>query len=160
MSEIDVVVDVRQHPDTAELIVVKQKMSMPAEARPIGPPVELRLGPPAPNTPLLPMLLGANSGQIEVHRRARPAFDTLPEKERLAVLKAVAPLCDLEREQWASAQAQPLEGVPHTFAMRALDDLVVLLTQTQNKGVEIMDIVRAEALEPFRVPDPTKEGAR
>jgi hypothetical protein len=44
MSEIEVVVDVRQSPDTAELIIVKQKLVSTGELQPTGPPVEMRLG--------------------------------------------------------------------------------------------------------------------
>jgi hypothetical protein len=40
MSEIDIITDVRQSPDSAELIVVKQKIAISGESHPVGPPVE------------------------------------------------------------------------------------------------------------------------
>lgn len=43
MNEIDVVVEVRQSPDSGELIVVKQKYLATGDIRPAGSPVETRI---------------------------------------------------------------------------------------------------------------------
>lgn len=44
MSEIEFITDVRQSPDSGELIVVKQRMAIAGEVNPVGPPIEVRLG--------------------------------------------------------------------------------------------------------------------
>jgi hypothetical protein len=267
MNEIEVVVDVRQSPDTAELIVVKQKLVSAAELQPSGPPVEMRLGlmtrkaevsafgffdrhvgralaarvknvgmvpfevdrvalvcefeePPDGNTrsgipykeigqaldfilrdpnkqgPLQPgesreyylppelfdgvtllcrglapsrYWLAAFSGPDEVgrlggawvapfvsdssgvliHRRAQPLFDTLPERERRALISAVAGLRGVDREHWPSEQARPLEGVDGVYVVRVTPDLSVLVSQVPEKRVQITDIVRDAALDQF-----------
>jgi hypothetical protein len=95
--------------------------------------------------------------RVAFHRRARPVFDSLPEGERNAVVRAVAPLWGQERDQWASAGAQPLQGVPLAFVVRAGDELRVIVTQTEEKGVEVVDIVRPSALDQFdRIDDGPK----
>lgn len=86
---------------------------------------------------------------IVIHRRAQPLFDTLPESGRLAVIRAVAPLRGVERDKWTAAGASAIEGLPLTFVVRAGDDLRVVITQTEDKGVEIVDIVRKAALDQF-----------
>src|SRR5439155_14468021 len=85
--------------------------------------------------------------QIVFHRRAVPIFDTLPEADRLAVIKAVAPLRGMERDQWPSAGAQPLDGVPLAFVVRAGEDLGVVVAQTEDRSVEVADIVRESVLD-------------
>jgi hypothetical protein len=266
MNEIDIVVDVRQSPDTAELIVSKQKVAFSGEAHLVGSPVESRVGlmtlkaqvsafsfanremgvvlavhvknggivplnidsvafvhefkepqdvPTAsaagmkqlggsvslcPRDPtrvgafqpgesrdyyLLPQLfdsvaltavslhphqfwIAAYSGEDEVgrvggeyiwpfleragiviNRRALPLFDTLPESDRLAVVQAAAVLRKIERDRWVETGAQPLDGVPLAFVVRAGEDLGIIVTQTQDKGVEIVDIVRPSSIEQF-----------
>jgi hypothetical protein len=268
MSEIDIVVDVRQSPDTAELIVSKQKVAFSGEARLVGSPVESRVGlmtrkakvsvfafaeagygfvvaarvknvsavpfevtrvvlkyeykqpqearvgavvvqevggsveflPRHPDRkgPLQPgeereyhlpqqmydgtalmalslpadrFWLAAYCGTEEVgrlggehvrpffdrvdivfHRRARPIFDTLPEADRLAIIKAVGPLRRAERDRWSAAGAEPLEGTPLAYVVRASDDLGVVVTQTEDKKVEVLDIVRQSVLEQADTP--------
>jgi hypothetical protein len=169
MNEIDVVVDVRQSPDTAELIVLKQKVAFSGESSLVGGPVETRVG-------LLTRTSqtkngseeGAHTGAVHsdpapdqtgivLHRRAMPFFDTLAESDRLAVIKAVAPLRGMEIDQWPSAGAQPIEGTPFTFVVRAGDDLGVIVSRTDDKRVEIADIVRLSALDQF---DTSGEGLK
>lgn len=84
---------------------------------------------------------------IVFHRRAVPIFHTLPEVDRLAIIRAVAPLRRVERDRWTSAGAEPLDGVPLAFVVRATDDLGVVVTQTEDKKVEVVDIVRDSVLE-------------
>ncbi len=91
--------------------------------------------------------------RVVFRRRARPVFDTLPESERNAILRAVAPLWGRERDQWASSGARPLQGVPRAFVVRAGDELDVIVTQTEDKGVEVMDIIRPSALTQFETTD-------
>ncbi len=91
-----------------------------------------------------------NRSGIEINRQALPLFDTMPEAGRLAVIKAVAALRGLERDQWSTKGAQPLEGIPHAFVLRASEDSSVIVTQTEHKGVEIVDIVRRAILDQFR----------
>jgi len=93
--------------------------------------------------------------RVVFHRRARPVFDTLPEGDRSAILRAVAPLWGRERDQWPSAGARPLQDVPLAFVVRAGDELDVIVTQTEDKGVEVVDIIRPSALKQF---DTTNEG--
>jgi hypothetical protein len=95
--------------------------------------------------------------RVVFHRRARPVFDTLPEADRNAILRAVAPLRGSERDQWPSAGARPLQGVPLAFVVHAGDELDVIVTQTQDKGVEVVDIIRPSALKQF---DTTAEGSK
>jgi len=87
--------------------------------------------------------------RVVFHRRARPVFDTLPEGDRNAILRAVAPLRGRERDQWPSAGARPLQGVPLAFVVRGGDELDVIVTQTEDKGVEVVDIIRPSALKQF-----------
>jgi hypothetical protein len=87
--------------------------------------------------------------RVVFHRRARPVFDTLPDADRNAILRAVAPLRGTERDQWPSAGARPLQGVPLAFVVRAGDELDAIVTQTEDKGVEVVDIIRPSALEQF-----------
>jgi hypothetical protein len=145
MNEIDVVVDVRQSPDNGELLVVKQKYLTTGEVRAVGPPVETRLDLMAS----LPLL--RDFGLI-VHRRARPIFDTLPESERLAILKAVAPLRGLDRERWSTSGAEPVDGLPDVYAVRATPELRALIAGTESKGIEVVDIVRDAAFDEQDVP--------
>jgi len=268
MNEIDVVVDVRQSPDTAELIVSKQKVAFSGDAHLVGSPVESRVGfmtrkakvsvfefaergygfvvaarvknvgtvpfeitsvvfehkykqpqeirlgtviaqdlggsinflpkDQSKTGPLQPgeerayylpqsmfegvallgiglppdqFYLAAYSGTEEVgrlggeyilpffdrvhivfHRRAVPIFDTLPEADRLAIIRAVAPLRGIERDRWPSAGAQPLEGTPLAFVVRVGEDLGVVVTQTEHKKVEVLDIVRESVLEQVVTP--------
>ncbi len=268
MNEIDLVVDVRQSPDTAELIVSKQKVAFSGEARFVGSPVESRVGlttrkakidvfefaeagygivvaarvknvgtvpfevtravfeheyqqsqavrigsvvaqdiggsvdlmprrrdrsgPFQPGeereyylpqemydgiallalslpadrywfaaysgTEQIGRLGGAYIGpffdrvNIVFHRRATPIFHTLPEADRLAIVRAVAPLRSVERDRWDSAGAEPLEGIPQLFVVRATDDLGVVVTQTEDKKVEVVDIVRDSVLEQVGTP--------
>jgi hypothetical protein len=84
---------------------------------------------------------------IVFHRRVVPIFDTLLEAERLAIIRSVAPLRGMQPDRWTSVGAQPLEGTPRAFIVRANDDLVVVITQTEDKKVEIEDIVRKSFLE-------------
>jgi hypothetical protein len=93
--------------------------------------------------------------RVVFHRRARPVFDTLPEGDRNAILRAVGPLRGRERDQWPSAGARPLQDVPLAFVVRAGDELDVIVTQTEDKGVEVVDIIRLSALKQF---DTTDEG--
>jgi hypothetical protein len=86
---------------------------------------------------------------IVVHRRAAPRFGTLPDADRLAVIRAVAPLRGAQPDQWPAAGAKPLEWAPSNFVVRAGEDLSVVVTQAPGKGVEIVDIVRPSALEQF-----------
>jgi hypothetical protein len=153
MSEIDLVVDVRQSPDTGELIVSKQKLAFNGEAHLVGSPVESRVG-----------LVAGEQGQpvfdrtrIVFHRRALPLFDTLSEADRLAVVRAVAPLLGVEADQWLSAGAQPLEDGRSTFLVRAGEDMGVVVTPTEDRGVEVVDIVRESALEQFDGPGEDSE---
>lgn len=276
MNQIDVVVDVRQSPDTGELIVSKQKLIFNGEATLDGPPVETRVGPvirkaavtifgfdemgtglilaacvknvgtvpfpidavvlefrfeeahdspfgpsfmakhtgesfmlvprnEAKNGPLLPgeerdyslpggmydgitLLavslkpwqfwiaaycgkeeLGRVGGEyiqpflrgsrIRVNRRAAPIFYTMPESIRFAVIKAVVPLRDLDSDQWPTAGASPVEGTPSTFVIRSVDDPILIVSPTDNRGVEIVDIVRKGVLEQFRKSE-NGEGAK
>jgi hypothetical protein len=152
VSEIEVVVDGRQNPDTAELIVVKQKLVSTGELHPSGPPTERHLGPPPRNGPEPER----NGVGVLIHRRAQPLFDTLVEAERAAVLAAVDLLRRLDRDRWASEDVQSLEGIPNTYAVRATPDLSVIVSPTENSGVEIVDIVREAALDQF---DQTDDGA-
>jgi hypothetical protein len=99
---------------------------------------------------------GCNGTGVVIHRRAQPLFDTLAEVDRVAVLAAVDPLCRLDCERWASEDVQPLEGIPHAYAVRATPDLSVIISPTENKGVEIVDIVREAVLDQF---DQTDAGA-
>jgi hypothetical protein len=94
---------------------------------------------------------------VVFHRRARPVFDTLPEGDRNTILREVAPLRGRERDQWPSAGARPLQGVPLAFVVRAGDELDVIVTQTEDKGVEVVDIIRPSALKQF---DTTDEGLK
>ena len=87
---------------------------------------------------------------ITIHRQALPIFDTMPESVRLSVMEAVAPLRRLETDQWPSNGAQPFDAIPHAFILRAGEDSSVIVTQTEDKGVEIVDIVRHAILEQFR----------
>jgi hypothetical protein len=91
--------------------------------------------------------------RVVFHRRARPVFDTLPEGDRNAILRAVAPLRGRERDQWPSAGARPLRGLPLDFVVRAGDELDVIVTQTEDKGVEVVDIIRPSALNQFDTTD-------
>jgi hypothetical protein len=268
MNEINVVVDVRQSPDAAEIIVSKQRMAFSGEARLVGSPVESRVGlltrkakvsvfafaergygfvvaarvknigtvpyeitrvvfehkykhphevrlgtvvaqerggsidffprdtsqkgllqPGDEREYYLPQdlydgvaLLGvslspdqfciaAYSGTEEVgriggefvrpffdrshivfHRRVLPIFGTLLEADRLAIIRSVAPLRGVERDRWPSIGAQPLEGTPLAFIVRANEDLGVIIAQTEDKKVEIVDIVRASVLEQVDTP--------
>jgi hypothetical protein len=93
--------------------------------------------------------------RVVFHRRARPVFDTLPEDDRNALLRSVGPLRGRERDQWPSAGARLLQGVPLAFVVRAGDDLAVIVTPTEDKGVEVVDIIRPSALKQF---DTTDEG--
>jgi hypothetical protein len=145
MNEIDVVVDVRQSPDTSELIVLKQKVAFGGEASLIGAPVEARVS-RVGEEHVWPFL--QRSG-IVVHRRAAPRFGTLLDADRLAVIRAVAPLRGAQPGQWAAAGANPLEWAPSNFVVRAGEDLSVVVTPAPDKGVEIVDIVRQSALEQF-----------
>ncbi len=86
---------------------------------------------------------------VVFHRRAVPFFDTLPEADRLAVIRAVAPLRNVKRDQWPSAGAVPLDGTPLAFLVRAGEDLGVVVQPTEDKKVEVADIVREGALEQF-----------
>ena len=94
---------------------------------------------------------------IKFHRRALPLFGTLPESDRLAIMKAVAPLRGRESDQWPAGDAEPLDGVPNTFVVRAGEDLGVIVTRASDKSVEIVDIVRPSALE---LSDQPVEGAK
>jgi hypothetical protein len=87
--------------------------------------------------------------QVVVHRRAAPLFGTLPDADRLAVIRAVAPLRGVERDRWPTAGAMPLDGAPLAYVVRVGEDLGVIITQTEDKGVEVVDIVRKSALEQF-----------
>jgi hypothetical protein len=267
MNEIEVVVDVRQSPDSPELIVLKQKLVTTGDLHPSGPPVETRLGltnrkaelsvfefadqrggyvlaahvknvgttpfnidkvvfecqfeePPDVRTAsgvqakeigrgfelvprdralegaqlpgdsrdyFLPQevydgvaLLGtslppgqywiaAYSGREELgrvsgeyirpffqrstgivlHRRAQPVFDTLPERDRLAVVRAVVRLRGVDQEYWPSDTVHEFKDVPHVYVVRVTPELHVLVTQTEHKGVEISDIVRRATLDQF-----------
>jgi hypothetical protein len=273
MNQIDVVVDVRQSPDTAELIVSKQKVAFSGEAHLVGSPVESRIGlitrkaqvsvfefaeagygfvvgatvknigtvpfeitrvgfehkyeqpqevrhdtivvqdlggsvnflprNPARKGPLQPgeerefylpqdlydgvallcfslraeqFWIAAFSGTEEVgraggesirpffdrvpvvfHRRAVPLFGTLPEEDRLAVIRAVAPPRGVETDRWPSLGAEPLEGVPLTFVVRAGEELGVLVTRTEDNKVEVVDIFRESALDQV---DTSDEGSQ
>jgi hypothetical protein len=53
--------------------------------------------------------------------------------------------------------AEPLEGVPLTFVVRASEELGVVVTQAEDKGVEVVDVVRQSALEQF---DKAGEGSK
>jgi hypothetical protein len=86
---------------------------------------------------------------ITFHRLAMPRFDTLLEWERLEVLRAVAPLRGMDRDQWLAAGAQPLEGDDHTFVVWTSGDLGAIVIQTEEKGVELRDVVRESSLEQF-----------
>jgi hypothetical protein len=268
MNEIDIVVDVRQSPDTAELIVSKQKLAFSGEASLVGSPVESRVGlmtrkakvdvfafaeagygfvvaarvknvgtvpfdvtrvvfeheytqpqerriggvvahemggtfdllprhrdrkgalqPGEEREYYLPQELydaigllalslpgdrfwfAAYSGtervgqlageyiqpffdriHIGFHRRALPIFHTLPESDRIAVIKAVAPLRALEPSRWPSAGAEPLGSEFIAFVVRATDDLAVVVTQTEERKVEVVDIVRESALDQADTP--------
>ena len=87
---------------------------------------------------------------VTVNRRAAPFFDNMPESVRLTVLEAIAPLRGVEPGKWPSTGAKPLEGVPMTFVVRAAEDLIILVTPTEDEGIEIVDLVRKGVLEEFR----------
>jgi hypothetical protein len=95
------------------------------------------------------------SDQLSVafHRRASPVFDTLPAADRNAILRAVAPLRGIARDQWPSAGARPLRGVSQAFVVHVGEDLDVIVAQTEDKGVEIEDIIRPSALKQFKTTD-------
>jgi hypothetical protein len=89
---------------------------------------------------------------IVFHRRAVPIFDTLPETDRLALIRTVARLRGIERDRWPSAGAQPLEGTPFAFVVRVGEDLGVIVSQTEDKKVEVGDIIRESVLDQFVTP--------
>lgn len=89
---------------------------------------------------------------IVFHRRAIPIFDTLPEKDRLAVVQAVAPLRTISQEQWPSAGAEPIDGEPNTFVIRASNELGVVVTLTDDNKIQVTDIVRESLLEQIGQP--------
>ncbi len=53
----------------------------------------------------------------------------------------------MDRERWPSAGAVPVDGLASVYAMRVASDLRALVSQTQSKGIEIIDIVRAVLLD-------------
>ena len=90
MNEFDIVVDVRQSPDTSELIILKQKVAFSGETSLVGGPVESRVGLTAARVSgdtIRPVL---DRFGVEISRRAAPLFDTLPEADRVAVIAAAA----------------------------------------------------------------------
>jgi hypothetical protein len=148
MNELDVVVDVRPSPETAELIVTKQKVAFSGEAHLVGSPVESRIG--LVTAKHLQSVIDRSG--ITFHRRAMPLFDTLTEGDRVAVIKAVAPLRGVEKDQWPAVGVEPLDGKPLAFFVRAGEYLVVV-TPTEDKGVEVVDIVRQATLDWMEIPD-------
>lgn len=86
---------------------------------------------------------------LRFHRRAQPLFDTLPEPSRLAVIRTVTPLRNVDPKDWPAHGAKPLEEGGETFVVDPGENLLVLLTPFQPKGVEIADIVQKTALRQF-----------
>jgi hypothetical protein len=84
---------------------------------------------------------------IVFHRRAMPIFDTLPEEEQLAIHRAMLPLLRLESDQWPSVGAQLLNGPRPFFFVQVNDDLGVIVRKTDNKKLEVEDIVRKSILD-------------
>src|SRR5205823_241239 len=87
-----------------------------------------------------------------IHPRALPVFDTMPELDREAVIEAVAPLRGLERDHWPSAGAREVPGIPLTYLVPVGQDLGVLVSQMEDKRVEVLDIVRLASLAQFAKP--------
>jgi len=90
-----------------------------------------------------------DSSGITFHRFGMPRFNTLTEAERLMVVSAVAPLRGIDREQWPAAGAEPLEGDPLTFVVWTPGDLGAFVSQTEEKGIQVVDVVRESTLEQF-----------
>jgi hypothetical protein len=149
MNEIEVVVDVRQSPNSAELIVVKQKLVTADELYPVGSPIETRLDLAAGvgGDNLSPSRNGAG---LTIHRRAQPVFDTLAVSDRSAVLDAVTTLCGVEPEHWPPDRVFRLQDTS-VHVVRATPELLVLITRTEHQGVEIVDIVHRATLDQFTV---------
>ncbi len=148
MNEIEVVVDVRQSPDSAALIVSKQKLVTTGEFHPSGPPVETRLD-LRNRTARLPGPEAVESTGIRIHRRAQPMFDTLPEPERCAVVQAIGPLRGVDPGRWPPDRVRPLKEVPDVYLVHVSPELSALVVPAENRGVEVVDIVRRSALEQF-----------
>ena len=85
-----------------------------------------------------------------IDRRAQPIFDTLPASKQLDVLAAVAPLEGKDRETWPAlfpGKVKKFESIPHVYVVSVPPELALLVTQTEDKGVDVVDIVRTDALE-------------
>jgi hypothetical protein len=89
---------------------------------------------------------------IVFHRRAMPIFDTLPEEDQLAIHRAMLPLLRLESDLWPSVGAQLLEGPRPYFFVRVNEDLGVIVRKTDNKKLEVGDIVRKSMLDHVLTP--------
>jgi hypothetical protein len=153
VNEIEVVVDIRQSPDSPELIVVKRKL-LAEDIHIAGEPIESRL-------PLEPGRMAGRDtspplerGKIKLSRRAEIALDTLPEETRRRVLDAVLSLPAPGPAHWPADRVKPLatNGSP-TYLLRVTPELRAFVAPADPDGIELLDIVRKETLEQFREGD-------
>jgi hypothetical protein len=154
MSEIEVVVDVRPSPDSNELIVVKQKLTVSGELRPSGPPMETRIDPYSePREALkrfqdqLRFLLGTD---VVFKPGVQAIFDTMPEPLQIEVARSLAVLRSASPERWPSDKLRLMDRMsPPVYALHVNPELIVLVNPTAPHKLEVVDIIRTATLEQF-----------
>jgi hypothetical protein len=85
-----------------------------------------------------------------INRRAQPLFDTLPVARRLEVLTTIAALEARDPESWPTllpGKVKLLASLPGVYVVLVPPELALLVMQTQAKQLEVVDIVRTDALE-------------
>jgi hypothetical protein len=85
-----------------------------------------------------------------LNRRALLPFNALTRAEQAAVRAAVEPLADLPVERWEAAGAKRLEADSPLYLVFVDDSLRAIVQPGPAGGVEILDLVRHEALKLFK----------
>lgn len=154
MSEIEVVVDVRQSPDSPELIVVKRKLAINGTVQLVGDPAEQRFELSAHSVPV-PLDAVRAGDKLKVNRRAKIPLDTLSEPEKQALLQAVASLPGTDPARWPPDKVKPLatSGTP-TYLLYVSPELRAFITPADNGGIELLDLVHRDTLKLFQDDEP------
>ncbi len=89
-----------------------------------------------------------------VDRRARPALDTLTEKQRGMLRILTLRLLTRPPDQWPARFVAKLDTASPTYVLRLSPNLRVIFDHSESKKIRILDIVTRDTLEEFAEPKP------
>jgi hypothetical protein len=141
MNELQVVVDIQQHPQTHELIISKQKLAFTGDAHLVGPTIQSRVEYPS-------SAVNEGNGAIRLHRRVEPFFHSLGASTQRAILATLDSVRQTPTMHWQEIGVEELQEPKGTFSVEVVGVVVFFQTDAP-QNLEVTDMLNRATLDRY-----------